>query len=173
VLAYVFSHRPHSGADLAEYEALLRRFHAALAASPPAGFVRSATYRSAGTYSDWYVVEDSAALDALNQAAVSGRRSESHDKVAQMAAEGTGKLMTLRSGSADIGAAFEIRFSKPTGVAYRDLERVLLPWTARAGVSVWMRMMVLGPPPEFTMLSPSAVELPASMSAEVLARQAL
>jgi len=173
MLAYVFSHRPASGTDTAAYEALLRRFHAALATSPPSGFVRSATFRSGGAYSDWYLVESSAALDALNQAAISGRRSEPHDAVAQMAADGSGKLMTLTSGSSELAPGFEVRFSKPPGVGYPELDRMLEPWTGLPGVSVWKRMMVLGPPPEFSMLSPSAVELPAAMGPHVLSREAV
>jgi hypothetical protein len=38
-------------------------------------------------------------------------------------------------------------------------------------VSLWRRMMVLGPPPEFTLIAPSKVELPAEMKAEVLRRE--
>lgn len=169
MLAYVFSHRPAPGTDSAAYEDLLRRFHSALAALPPAGFVRSATYRSEDGYSDWYVLDGSAALDALNQAAITGQRSQPHDAVAQMAAQGSGKLMILTSGPPDLANSFEVRFSKPPGVGYRDLDRMLQPWTSRAGVSMWKRMMVLGPPPEFALLTPSALELPFETNPETVA----
>ena len=102
MLAYVFSHRPASGADVQAYEGALRRFHAELAAGRPAGFVDSTTYRFDDGYSDWYLVENSGALDALNEAAVSGARSSSHDAAARMAGWGSGKLLSLAQGEADL-----------------------------------------------------------------------
>ena len=173
MLAYVFSHRAAAGADIAVYEDLMRRFHGALAGSPPPGFVRSVTFRAAGGYVDWYLIEGSAALDALNQAAISGRRSRPHDAVAQMAAEGSGKLMTLTLGPPDLQAGFEVRFSKPKGVSYAGLDSLLEPSTRQAGVSVWKRMMVLGPPPEFSLLTPMHLELPAETSPQLLPLEAL
>jgi hypothetical protein len=71
-LAYVFSHRPADGVDIADYEIALKRFHASLGGSPPVGFLGSSTFRTGDRYSDWYLVESSAALDFLNEAAVSG-----------------------------------------------------------------------------------------------------
>jgi hypothetical protein len=171
VLAYVFFHRAAPGVETPDYEAALRRFHAALAGEPPRGFIGSSTYRVGGAYADWYLVEGSAALDVLNEAAVSGARSSSHDRVAHMATDGAGKLLALVSGSAATGAAFEIRFSKPAGMGYAELYDLLKPWTDRAGVTLWRRMMVLGPPPEFCLLAPSEIQLPAEMKPEVLHRE--
>src|SRR6266702_2278129 len=143
MLAYVFSHRPAGGADVADYEAALKRFHAALATAPPAGFLGSSTFRVGDRYSDWYLVANSAALDLLNEAAVSGARSP---------------------------AGFEIHFSKPAGTSYADLYERMQPFTGRPETSLWRRMMVLGPPPEFCLLSPSELELPREYRAEVLQR---
>jgi hypothetical protein len=170
VLAYVFTHRPAPTVDAAGYEDVLRDFHAALAAMRPRGFIRSLTYRIPPAYSDWYLVEDSSALDALNEAAVSGARVASHDAAARMAADGTGKLMTLAAGSLDVEAAFETRFAKPAGTDYAELYASLEPWTRQRGTSLWRRMMVLGPPPEFTLVSRAAVELPAGMHPEIHSR---
>ena len=171
MLAYVFAHRPGPGADVGAYEGALREFHATLAAESPAGFIRSSTYRIGGGYSDWYLVEDSAALDPLNLAAVTGSRSRPHDAVAQVAVDGAGKLMTLVTGDLDMCAAHEVRFSKPAGTAYADLFQWLKTMTGAPGVSVWRRMMVLGPPPEFSLISRSPLTLPADMRPESLARQ--
>ena len=44
LLAYLFWHWPRPGAPITTYEADLLNFHASLAAPPPAGFVRSATF---------------------------------------------------------------------------------------------------------------------------------
>jgi hypothetical protein len=170
VLAYVFFHRPAPGVDATAYETALRRFHASLTGESPPGFVRSSTYREGGGYADWYLVESSAALDALNEAAVTGARSASHDAVAHMSADGAGKLLTLVSGTAPADTGYEIRFSKPSGMGYTELYERVKPWTERAGVTLWRRMMVLGPPPEFCLLAPSEIQLPGEMKPQVLRR---
>jgi hypothetical protein len=170
VLAYVFSHRLSDGAGASVYEDGLRRFHAALAAAPPQGFRSSVTYRIADGYSDWYLVDDSAALDRLNEAAVSGDTQQSHDQVALMSTDGAGKLLTLVSGEPRCEPGFEVRFSRPRGLAYRDLYKQLEPWCARQGVSLWRRMMVLGPPPEFCLISPTGLDLPTEMDPVTLRR---
>jgi hypothetical protein len=171
LLAYVFFHRAGSGAETPVYEAALRRFHAALAAEPPPGFISSATYRIGNGYADWYLVNDSAALDRLNEAAVKGARSAPHDAVAHMSADGAGKLLMLRSGSLRTESGYEIRLSKPAGMGYPDLYERLKPWTDRAEVSLWRRMMVLGPPPEFCLVAPAELDLPPEMSPEALRRE--
>lgn len=170
MLAYVFFHRAAPGVETSGYEAALRRFHAALASEPPRGFTGSSTYRVGGMYADWYLVEGSAALDVLNEAAVTGARSASHDTVAHMATDGAGKLFALVSGRDAAGAGFEVRFSKPAGMRYPELYDRLKPWTEMTGVTLWRRMMVLGPPPEFCLIAPSEVQLPAEMRPEVLER---
>ena len=171
MLAYVFSHRPASGADAQAYEDALRRFHTELAGGRPAGFVGSTTYRFADGYSDWYLVESSAALDVLNEAAVSGARAASHDTAARMAAWGSGKLLSLAQGEADLDALHEAAFAKPAGMAYGDLYAMTEPFTGRAGVALWRRMMVLGPPPEFCLVSREPVQLPAELAPEVRVRR--
>ena len=171
MLAYVFFHRPGSGVKAPSYEAALKRFHASLAGEPPPGFISSTTYRIGNGYADWYLVDNSAALDRLNEAAVKGARSAPHDAVAHMAADGAGKLLMLRSGSARTEPGFEMRFSKPAGMGYPDFYERLKPWTDRAEVSLWRRMMVLGPAPEFCLVAPSELDLPAEMSPETLRRE--
>jgi hypothetical protein len=170
LLAYVFFHHARPGHDAAAYEEGLRRFHASLAQARPVGFISSATYRSGGGYSDWYLVENSAALDPLNDAAVGGSVRPVHDAVAHVATDFAGKLYALIAGQPD-GLAFETRFSKPAGMTYRELYDQLQAWTRIGGVSLWRRMMVLGPPPEFCLLSPTELDLPAEMKAEVLTRE--
>jgi hypothetical protein len=171
LLAYVFSHRPAAGVEIGAYEESLRRFHAALASAAPIGFKASATFRIGGAYSDWYLIESSAALDMLNSAAVSGARSPAHDAAARMAADGAGKLLSLASGQPSMEGGFEIRFAKPAGMPYGDLYARLQRWTGVSGVSFWRRMMVLGPPPEFSILSATELELPADLRPEVLRRE--
>jgi hypothetical protein len=171
LLAYVFSHRAAAGVEIAAYEDSLRRFHAELATASPSGFVVSATFRIGAGFCDWYLVENSAALDVLNAAAVSGARAPVHDAAAGMAADAAGKLLSLASGPTSLQAGFEVRFAKPAGTTYGDLYAQLKPWTSVPGVSLWRRMMVLGPPPEFSIVTPSKLELPADLRAEVLRRE--
>ncbi len=132
MLAYVFFHHAAPGTEIAAYEEGLRRFHASLAEARPPGFVSSATYRVAGGYGDWYIVESSAALDPLNDAAVKGRALALHDAVAHAAVDFTGKLYMLLAGKPN-GQGFEIRFSKPAGMSYPDLYSRLRPWSGRPG----------------------------------------
>jgi len=170
VLAYVFFHRPAPGVETPIYETALRKFHSALTVAPPVGFIGSSTYRVGGGYADWYLVESSAALDLLNQAAVNEARSATHDVVAHLASDGAGKLLMRVSGTAPPGAGYEMRFSKPAGTAYQDLYDRLKPRTDRAEVTLWRRMMVLGPAPEFCLLALSQIQLPAEMKPEILRR---
>jgi hypothetical protein len=173
VLAYVFFHRAAPGVDTSAYETALRNFHSSLAAEPLGGFIGSSTFRVGGAYADWYLIESSAALEVLNEAAVNRTRLASHDAVAHMSTDGAGKLLALVSGSEPIGAGFEIRFSKPAGMGYPELYDRLKSWTGRAELTLWRRMMVLGPPPEFCLLAPFEIQLPAQMSPEILLREPL
>ncbi|HVH62481.1 MAG TPA: hypothetical protein VNA65_02665 [Candidatus Dormibacteraeota bacterium] len=173
MLAYLFFHQPAVSVDRGEYEEGLRRFHAALAEGNVEGFISSSTYRVGGRYCDWYLVQNSAALDVLNDAAVSGPRLHVHDAVAHQAIDGAGKLLKLIAGNHDASAGFEVRFSKPRGASYGQLYSLLKPWTDREDVSLWRRMMVLGPPPEFVLLSRSREELPGDMEPEILIRETI
>ena len=170
MLAYVFSHRPAPGADIAAYENSLRRFHVELASASLDGFIASNTFSVGAGYSDWYLLENSSAMDVLNAAAVSGSRALAHDSAARVAVEGVGKLLSLASGSPWFEAGFEVRFGKPAGMPYAPFYASLKSRLEEPGVSLWRRMMVLGPPPEFCLLSPSRLELPQEMHAEVLRR---
>jgi hypothetical protein len=171
MLAYVFAHQPAKDADVAAYEETLRRFHEELAKSRPFGFVASTTFRMGGGYSDWYLVESSAALDFLNEAAVSGSRALHHDAAAGMAASGTGKLLKLAQGEAGLTAEHVTLFAKPAGMPYSDLYERLQPYSSLPGAGLWRRMMVLGPPPEFCLVTTAAIELPAEFSPEAVRRR--
>jgi len=171
VLAYVFSHRPADGVDVGAYEDALRQFHRELASASLNGFVESATFAVGGGYSDWYLLESTAAMDVLNAAAVSGARAPAHDSAARMAADGAGKLLSLADGRPSMDEGFEVRFGKASGESYKDFYARLESWTGAPGVSLWRRMMVLGPPPEFCLITPSTIVLPGDMHPEVLSRR--
>ena len=163
MLAYVFWHRPAPGTDAALYERALAEFHEALAAAPPSGFHRSWAFRLASIpwlgdatgYEDWYLVDDFAALGALNEAAVSASLKAPHDAVAGLAAEGAGGVYRIVAGAPrPETVAIAAWLAKPAGKP--DAE-----FLAELGGTVWQRQMTLGPTPEFCLHLPAAAQAPA------------
>ena len=162
MLAYVFWHWPKPGVDLAAYAANLRTFHKTLGDNKPPGFQHSTVFSIEGAnwldtkgpvFEDWYLIDNSAAMDRINEAAVTGACELPHNVVAVDAAGGTAGLYRLRQGSADLsGKRLAVWFSKPDGVSYKEFFSGLsnhdLP-----GVAVWQRQMTLGPTTEFCLLS--------------------
>jgi hypothetical protein len=171
VLAYIFWHHPRPEVDLAEYERSLRSFHHALAESGVEGFVRSDSFRLRGapwindggdSYADWYLVEGSFALDPLNDVAVSGARRLGHDEAARASARGVGGLYRLVEGEAALdGGAAEMWLTKPRTTPYEQFYEWARP-RAREGGGLWRRQMVLGPAPEFCLVTASAAAPPAA-----------
>lgn len=169
MLAYVFWHWPNASVAPEGYERLQRAFQAALAAHPSRGLVTAFTHGVRGApwangggaaYEDWYVVRDSAALDPLNEAAVSASRQAPHDAAAAAAAGGTAGLYSLRLGALDGAPRHGIWFAKPSGMPYRELFRLLVPIVEGAGATLWGRQMTLGPTTEFCLLSRDELALP-------------
>jgi hypothetical protein len=162
LLAYVFWHwrQPSAAADT--YEAAQLAFQRALAESPSVGFVRSFSHAIAGApwannggeaYEDWYLVHDSAALDPLDEAAVTAGRRTAHDAAASLAAAGTAGLYQLRIGSAPAAPRSAQWFAKPAGMSYSQLFAAVEPALAPVDGSLWMRRMTLGPATEFCVLA--------------------
>lgn len=167
MLAYVFWHWPNADVNRKSYEDGLLEFHRTLAEHKPAGFQHSQVFRIHGApwlpanvtgYEDWYLVNDSGALDALNDAAITYPRKEAHDRAAQRAAGGTAGLYRLRHGQIDLAEArFATWLSKPAGTSYDDFYASLSQLTGRAGVALWGRQMTLGPTTEFCLQSPEEI----------------
>jgi hypothetical protein len=181
MLAYVFWHWPLPGVEGSRYESELAAFHDVLAELAPEGFLGSMIFRHGGApwthgagdaYEDWYLVGSSAGLDTLNDAAISGARRLPHDRVARSADGGAGGLYRLRQGSAlAVGDAHW--FAKPAGMPYAELYELLAPVVASVEGALWERRMVLGPAPEFCLVSEHPVSLPASIDAMKVERAAL
>ncbi|HEY7637013.1 MAG TPA: hypothetical protein VH763_15795 [Gemmatimonadales bacterium] len=178
MLAYVFWHWRRQAMTREEYEDRQRRFHAALQAAPPPGFlgsrsvaIRGAPWAASGgeAYEDWYLVNDSAALDPLNQAAVTAPRQLAHDAAASAAESGTAGLYRLRRGSAgDAVPAHAAWFGKSAGMSYDQLFSTLQRLLPSAAGALWCRQMVLGPTPEFCLQSAVPVTLPPPFAPLVL-----
>lgn len=169
MLAYVFWHWPQKNVARSAYLDHLADFHRTLAANRPGGFRRSVVFSIRGAnwlktsgeaFEEWYVLDDSAAMDPLNDAAVSGVCEEPHNRVARDAADGTAGLYRLRAGDEDLAQArFAVWLSKPDGVSYKDFYSGLQSMTSQPGVALWGRQMVLGPTTEFCLHSPTPTEL--------------
>jgi hypothetical protein len=160
MLAYVFWHWPGEGVGADRYLDRLLAFHRALAASPSRGLRGTEALAVDGEpwpgakaaagrlYEDWYMIEDFAALGALNEAAVSFARREPHDAVASLAAGGAGGIYRILK-AAPVGDEV-CWFAKPPGMTYADLlDRI----PTEAGLS--QRQLVLGPAPEFRLAGPA------------------
>lgn len=182
MLAYVFWHWRRAEVPAAEYERRQRAFHDALAAAPPDGFLRSSVVRLRGAawanagaeaYEDWYLLRDSASLDALNDAAISASRAAPHDAAAAVAEGGTAGLYRLRFGAAAEVPRFAHWFAKPGGMRYDALHAELAPIAERAGASLWCRQMVLGPSPEFCLWTREPIALPPPLAGATIALEAV
>ena len=174
MIAYVFWHWPRPSVTPVEYEARQRAFHEALHAAPSSGFLRSFTHAFSGApwtaagiaYEDWYLLEDSAALDRLNDAAVSASRQSPHDQAAAAAAGGTAGVYSLRMGEAPTAPTLAYWFSKPEGMKYDALFAALHPVVSTTRSALWMRRMTLGPATEFCLQSSELVMLPPAILAQ-------
>jgi hypothetical protein len=174
LLAYLFWHWPRPGAPIATYEADLLNFHASLAARPPRGFVRSATFAADAaswfpgprdSYEDWYLVQDWAALGGLNRAAVGPVHAGRHDQVAHQAAGGTAGLYALHTGNDAAGQTAAAWFAKPPGWSYGELFAAL-DGCLEQGSALWQRQLTLGPAPEFCLRATTRPALPPPLDAE-------
>jgi hypothetical protein len=169
MMAYVFWHYRRPDITRSDYESALVAFHEALAAASPQGLLRTTVFRRPSApwfeeqgevLEDWHFLENSAGLDVLNEAAVSGDRLQPHNRVAAMAAAGTAGLYSLRRGRlATVPPAAAHWFAKPDGMSYQAFFESLRPHYGN-GASLWGRQMVLGPTPEFCLLAASPAQLP-------------
>jgi hypothetical protein len=154
-LAYVFWHRPGAEVSTSDYEARLAAFHAALQRTPPPGFGESCALRlDDGSYEDWYVVADWAALGTLNRHAVSGSRQPPHDAAAALAADGSAGIYAPLGTPAAPTQPYGAWLAKPTGLGYAEF-RAALPRGA-----AWQRQMTLGARGEFTLRAEEPLDLP-------------
>ena len=160
MLAYLFWHSPADAVERSEYEALLAAFHERLREAPPPGFRESVAFAVttawAGTgYEDWYLVDGWRALGVLNADAVDDVRGPEHEPVARRAATGAGGVYALRAGDMAVGDAGAAEWSvKPAGEPYPDWEARLTAGRDAADFALWQRQLVLGPAPEYCLLTP-------------------
>jgi hypothetical protein len=175
MLAYIFWHWPLPTVDAGAYERMEVAFQRALVETAPPGLLESAVFRSASVpwlatggevYQDWALLEDSSALDRLNNQAVTGPCQELHGHLSRAVAGSAGSLYYWRKGEAQVsGCRAAAWLSKPRGMSYDEFFALLKPLTDQPAVSLWRRQMVLGPSPEFGLLSPGRLSLPSGLDA--------
>lgn len=176
MLAYVFWHWPNPEVNEQLYREHLLDFHKVLAANPPAGFARSIVFQTekapwlqttGAAFEEWYLLQDSSALDKLNEAAVTGACEEPHRVLARDAAGGVAGLYRLRTGQGKLSdSRFATWFAKPNGMPYPDLYSTLAPLSSQDGIALWYRQMTLGPTQEFCIYSQTPVDLPSGISGQ-------
>ncbi|GCE15255.1 hypothetical protein [Tengunoibacter tsumagoiensis] len=162
MLAYVFWHQRAMNGAREDYQEKLLAFHEILQERQSQGFIGSIVLEMAQVpwmpegsevYEDWYLVENSSALDPLDEAAVTGICREPHNAVARLAEYGTGGLYRLKDDAIDLTQVAKIRsatwFNKPAGVSYAHLyEQVHQHREVQEDV-LWQRQMTMGPALEF------------------------
>jgi hypothetical protein len=176
MLAYVFWHRPRAEVAGPDYEKALLAYHAELGEEAIEGFHGSATHSvddlpwlgGGPAYEDWYLLEAAWALDTLGAAATSGRLEEPHRQVAARTGSMAAGLYGLVRGEV-AGGAHAGWFPKPGGESYDSFYARLEPLIGGSS-SLWRRQFVLGPTPEFCLLSDRP---PAIASATRVARRRL
>ena len=78
-------------------------------------------------------------------------------------------MYRLRAGhSALAEVRYAFWFSKPPGTPYDDFFRSLSASAEEAGGGLWQRQMVLGPAPEFCLLTTAVLALPEALDPLVL-----
>jgi len=181
MLAYTFWHWKAPEVSRELYEKALSEFQKSLAAAAPDGFQGSMVVRLNGApwtgtateaYEELYLLQGSGAMDILNEAAVSASCKATHDRAARMAAGGCAGLYRLRLGAENI---FQARvaawFAKPAGTIYDELYRLITQRVDSSQGSLFGRQMVLGPTPEFCLLTPSKFDLPENFNPIWLSRE--
>lgn len=179
----MFWHQPREGVDRTTYEAALVAFHTALRDIAPSGFHRSLALhlngaswmgRESDGYEDWYLVENTGALETLNRAAVSDVLVDAHDGSARHAAWGAAGLYQPFGNELDgLDATTALWFSKPSGMSYEAMSNRLE--RAEPGLTnrVSQRFMTLGPTPEFCLLGRGVDALPYGWQGELVVRRKL
>jgi hypothetical protein len=173
--AYVFWHYPQPRYTKEEYEAAQTAFHQTLASHPIPGLLRSYCFevnaipwleQRAG-YEDWYLVNDTAALESLNTGAVSDLLAGPHNRAAALAAGGIAGLYKPLGSPDTIAGGTVLWFRKPPGMRYDTLFERLEPVRDK----LWQRMLTLGPTPEFCLLQSGPAYLPPDWETKMLVRR--
>jgi hypothetical protein len=122
--------------------------------SPDHASERSPSGEHGRTYEDWYLLEDFAALGVLNEAAVAHGHRSAHDDLAKRFGTGAGGLYRVLEGHPDLaGTPLAVWVARPPGAPRRALGELLGDGIDPEHASLWRRQLVLGPAPEYCLLT--------------------
>lgn len=177
MLHFVFFHWPRADAERDVYTTRLKEFHRRLKMELPGHkFTGSAVFEldsppglpyQGRVFADWYAVDTWSFVLTFKETAVGAVAAE-HNAIAQWMEGGSGAMYDTRGGAVGLPAQAQHSywFSKPKGMPYADLDRMLAPLAAMESVTLWQRQLVLGATPEFVMTSPVPLALPANLAAQ-------
>jgi len=168
MLIYVLWHR-NDNTDSMDYESSLIKFHAQLNANETPGFIGSTISRSptlpwlndnGNILQDNYFLENSAALDHLNAAAISKACEHSHNQVATNSRDEKNGLYRHRIGLSQpqpVNHSYWI--SKPKNITHLALLESISNNIDEKTTSVWTRFMGLSFGPDFWIQSQIPLQL--------------
>ena len=161
MIAYVFWHWRDPRIEEIAYQQLLINFHERLHRHKPSGFLDSAVFQmeqapwsgmELETYEEWYILENSSAIDALRILMEKGRCKEHHERFKQWDTGGIGGLYSLQQEPLHFDCTMIQAahwFSRPTGVTEEALQMMLQNQRQQEPGYCWRRILLLGPAPEF------------------------
>lgn len=169
MIAYVFWHqkREHVRAD--EYEQALMDFQAMLLKAEVPGYLGGVVSKIEGAhwmpsekggYEDWYFLSGSEVLDRLNRMAVSGDRKDPHSAATKMAVNMHAGLYQLWQSDAHFtDSEWSAWFSRPPSMTYEEMYEEICRYLPHCAGDLWRRQMVLGPTPEYCLMSTSRADM--------------
>jgi hypothetical protein len=188
MLAYLFWHSPGDEVKRLAYESAAAALHRSLQSRPPEGFRGSACYRVAElpwlnvreAYEDWYLLDDFTALGVLSEAVVSRGHRNAHEHIARSSGAGAGGLYRLLEGHVAFAeASAAVWVTSPSQREPSPLGDLLGDGMDPRRASLWRRQLVLGPAPQYCLLSPeptagvAPTRLPAGWLAFLAQREVL
>jgi hypothetical protein len=169
MIGYVFWHQKIDSVTSSDYEHTLKEFHEKLSQARIRGYLGSMSFKIEGArwmgskmsgYEDWYYLTDSGVIDILNVGAVTGNMFPIHNNASGLATGMHAGLYQLKSPSANnTESSWCIWFSKPSGMSYDDLNKMISSTVPVQNIDYWRRQMVLGPTPEFCIMSNKRIDL--------------
>jgi hypothetical protein len=169
MIGYVFWHQKIDSVTTGDYEKTLKEFHEKLAQAGIRGYLGSVSLKIEGAhwmgskksgYEDWYYMTDSGVIDILNHGSVSGKMMPIHNNAAGLATGMHAGLYQLKSSSArHKESPWCIWLSKPAGMSYDDFNSMISATVPANSIDYWRRQMVLGPTPEFCIISDKRIDV--------------
>lgn len=165
MIAYVFWHQKLEHVRADEYEQALVDFQEMLLKADIPGYLGAVVSKIEGAhwmsydksgYEDWYFLSGSEVLDKLNHMAVSGDRKDPHSSASRLAVNmHAGVYHLWKSETHYSDAEWSVWFEKPPTMLYEQMYEEMCRFLPNCDGDLWRRQMVLGPTPEYCLMSPT------------------